>query len=413
MGLYLFYSFILLIINIYYYYKSIREGLIFTIIILVFFQSTLPFEMSEQAGLTTKITYVFFFIAFIYSLLKRNPIYKVNLIFIGLLLSFIVYMFINLPINPTAYGEEKLLNFVIRTLFPIIVLSRIGPYNTKDLRVVVKAILLGSSLTALKLFFYGDLSLARVTYTEVNPISIGRELGLGVTIGITMLVLDYRKRLQLYLYVLTLLFFMLLTGSKGPILSTLIAMLFAYFIKRKSLKINVKKQFGKLFLFLIALTTIVFNAEIFKGMPSISRVLHGFLDFGEGSSEIARLKIIKISTTSFYDKPFLGIGTGDFIKYSANYFYPHNLFLEILTEQGIFGFVLFLLLISWVLPSIKSILTENNFEGKVLIALFVYLFINAQFSMDIASNNLVFILVIIIINSSLKYRKRTGYNETY
>ena len=143
-------------------------------------------------------------------------------------------------------------------------------------------------------------------------------------------------------------FFILAQASRAAII-ILIGFLFFYFAY---LLIN------KLFKFQVVILFISFL--LFSGISSfqsndnliISRLESVSSNFADDSSITYRLNLYKGAISSFFDHPFLGVGGGNYkltsISYSKDYingyvipYHTHNDFLEILTELGVFGFVIY------------------------------------------------------------------------
>lgn len=103
-------------------------------------------------------------------------------------------------------------------------------------------------------------------------------------------------------------------------------------------------------------------------------------------SSLGRLTIWKITTKMILEKPITGIGYGEFENrynlYQAKYFlnghasadeirradivrYPYNIFLQILSEQGLIGFLLFLFFIIPVFVKALFTTNESNYEGFI------------------------------------------------
>ncbi|MDM9632799.1 O-antigen ligase family protein [Robiginitalea aurantiaca] len=108
-------------------------------------------------------------------------------------------------------------------------------------------------------------------------------------------------------------------------------------------------------------------------------------------SEDGRTYLMKEALNVFFEYPFLGVGTGNFVKYNPYHLFSHNSYTEALAEQGIL--IGGLIIVLFFLPFIKStkLLLRNKADSNVKLAwlffaLFmllnnVYVFYEASYAM--------------------------------
>lgn len=165
---------------------------------------------------------------------------------------------------------------------------------------------------------------------------------------------------------------MLWTQSKGPILSLAVAYLYFVGWQRISL----------ILLGLIVLGLIFPPQWLDLGWLGSGRIgmfieaLTGDISLTEFRTFSHRMDLIIESWFIFMDNPFFGTGPSvtNYVIQSENYTYPHNLFLEILSEYGIFGFVLFTLFL------LKVFLSANHSGQSV----FIFMICCLNFSGDLS-----------------------------
>ncbi|MCM3068383.1 O-antigen ligase family protein [Priestia flexa] len=145
------------------------------------------------------------------------------------------------------------------------------------------------------------------------------------------------SKLGLLLSTITL----LLTFSRGAILAVLLG-LFIFFI---SVKVKTKVKMlvlGSIFVYLIILI-----ADSFFSIDILEVITSRFESSAEDNGS-GRFTLWEHGLTLFQSHPIFGIGIFNFRPYNNEYFgshlYMHNTFLEILTESGLIGLTLYLLI---------------------------------------------------------------------
>lgn len=130
---------------------------------------------------------------------------------------------------------------------------------------------------------------------------------------------------------------LLLTGKRSPILNLGAAIIFVYMLTvKRSKKVN---RILAVFLgIVVALTALYFLVPLFSGSRnSIVRLLESLNDLSEAFN--GRLSLYGFAISEFIKHPILGIGWG---RYSLLYDITgvHNIYLQLLCECGIIGFLL-------------------------------------------------------------------------
>ncbi len=137
----------------------------------------------------------------------------------------------------------------------------------------------------------------------------------------------------------------------------------------------------------------------------MEQYLEYFMNIKEGwvsNKSTGRSILYKTSINEFISYPF-GVGSGNFAVYSdkrmylknKQLFYPHNIFLEIFTEFGLFSGLLFFIYIFY--STIKSyklnIKDRNNDYGNLLFYTFVFLILNSMISGDLNDARLLLVFI--------------------
>lgn len=201
-----------------------------------------------------------------------------------------------------------------------------------------------------------------------------------------------------------------LTGSRAGVLLILISAVFLLFAnKDKFLKIkNIVTSIISVGLVIIVLS--VLNPVT---LNRLKRLL-SFATGGRGDGSLnSRAEFIRIGIDIFQQHPLTGIGPGNYINYTTLYGYPrpkdaHNTYIEILTGVGIFGFLLFVLLLITVL--LRFIRLHYNSNNDIVIY-YISSYAVFLFSIGSLSNTFnvmlwfVFIPLAVAIETSSKYER--------
>lgn len=246
----------------------------------------------------------------------------------------------------------------------------------------------------------------------------GRILGLGIIITFSYFLYFAKNALLKIAALLVLIVFfslLLITGGRGPLLATILAMLVPLLLSIRISKTRV--FFIKRRVVLIAGVLIVIFGIIGYSLVSgeLTTTLRRLLLLFDAermvySDQAVRLKYyidsIKLGITS----PLFGHGIGSWPVLTGKgdvRGYSHNLFLEIFSELGLLGLVLFLSLItqaklilgSWHIVRNEPILT-------IIVMIFVNTFTTAMLSGDLNSHRLLFaVLGIMTVSNVFKENK--------
>ncbi len=196
-------------------------------------------------------------------------------------------------------------------------------------------------------------------------------------------------RFNVVLKIVALLFFfiaMVLIGSRGPVLSLVLTATIYFIIKNKG---NVFVMLGGC---VLAIVISVFVAQLTN--ISVSSEVASFLTHGK-SEDFAKLEEADDRTGVYsgtidiiVKAPVFGVGLGGWSKvYYKNskffddgeYKYPHNFLMEVLSELGIIGLLLFLMLLK---PFRRFFSLKNKYNIFVLLG-----FLFASTSSDMTQNS--------------------------
>jgi O-antigen ligase len=171
-------------------------------------------------------------------------------------------------------------------------------------------------------------------------------------------------------------------------LFTALFLLYSFFSKKIKNRKRISTS-GKIYVLLIASSLIfclVINLpDLYPQVEAIvERSISRFTVLGSDNSTEERYEhysFVMSKLNGNLNSLIFGYGTGSYgilFEGSEERIYPHNIFLELLIENGIIGFSIFLLFIAVL---IVSILANRNGEFKVVLLLFILANISKSFSL--------------------------------
>ncbi|HDK42353.1 MAG TPA: O-antigen ligase family protein [Candidatus Pacearchaeota archaeon] len=238
----------------------------------------------------------------------------------------------------------------------------------------------------------------------------------GITFAILLIILfvwglEQRKLKFKYLILMVPAMFLLLrSGSRGAVISFLVAMLF-YLLIIGRLKFKTKIYAAIVLVFLIV--------GAYKIIPEPIAGFYQYTFTPEArenpvSSVYKRITMWKEAINDFETNPILGVGIGNSV---GGIGFPHNILLEVAAELGVFGLLIiismFYLTIKKALAFIKKKeMPTLNTLMKLSLTLFIYSLTEAMFSGYITNQTRLFMSMGIIVSLvRLKQEKVSSQNR--
>lgn len=219
----------------------------------------------------------------------------------------------------------------------------------------------------------------RISSFLENPNNLGVYSVLAIFIVIMLFLNSKAKKEKIILSISAILFAVNIVLSQSR--NALLGLLFGFFLV--AIVYNKRFILYSFLLFIILLIT-----------PQSQERLLSIFDMNQNSS---RIKIWKIAEIMIKDKPFTGLGYGNFTLQYREYIYhnpsylvhgsyvplhPHNIILKVQSELGILGTIFFLIFIILTLHTLyKNIQNCNNSKTKsiltgIMISFIVFHFMN-------------------------------------
>lgn len=311
-----------------------------------------------------------------------------------LFLLFVFYISISILWSSNrVFGLLKLVNLII-SVIPLLSFSFYLSLNWDDKyrQILIRSFLfigLGFSIAALVIHPFDYKSIYVFEFGRWSHVVFGRIIGIAFILSYMRYISEDNHYIINGIVMILLLYSVYYSGTRAAFSGIIIVSLFIggnLLLSRKfSIKISI-----------LTATTIMVASFLFIVIDNgvvLQRYLNIFSMFSRDSTDPSlsnRLDAWEDAYTLFLSHPLFGVGFGGFnnpqiSELSGLLKYPHNIFIEILTETGIMGLIMFSLIFYKTIRSIKY-----NIWLTVFFTFFLWL---SMFSKDIAGNSVLFVLL--------------------
>lgn len=364
----------------------------------------------------TAVLGFFSFIGAIY-VLKKTKTTTVTFPKILFLLYFLIVIFaaLSLAYSPAQnYGFEKLLKLITLTTF-----SFVAPFfllrNTISLKRFLKVFIIIGIFMIADVFVRG-LNIQTIGFYSAlgsDYIMFGRIEGFAFISCMLFFFINSNTLLGNIAYVLTsiaLLFGVLISASRGPLFALALSVfsislfIFARAARDCFRNLSIKKLDLKIIkVFVTTLLAVLILFCFFSGY--FTTLFYRITKIGTGieDSLIERLSMYSKAMQVIESFPInlRGLGLGGYSVFYTGVdskFYPHNIFLEIGSELGIFVLIIFVVLVIFVFVHIlKRVISSKELSSSSLsltiLGLFIFVVVNASLSHDVNDNRILFTLM--------------------
>ncbi|MBM4762697.1 O-antigen ligase family protein [Bacillus sp. B15-48] len=332
-------------------------------------------------------------------IVKQDTIYvsKIDLVFYLLVcLSFISVLFSNNQIQ----GIIKSLKFIFLGL-GLTFFCRLFIRSREDLEKLFRYLLLGSVLTEyvvlIDYFLSAEETIRYLAFEVVIPIPLSL---LGATTTAITLIFYFYNKIKFRYFVLALIpsiSMMTIAASKGPVVSLIITTILMYPVFYRKLKV---KHILMLPVFVFLITRIDFINE------SMNNLWFRFSNTEDDLSTTIRVSLYEGALEKFYENPLFGVGMGN-LEY-----YPHNIFIETLAENGIiFTGIVVMLFIIFLRRFVFYLLERKyDFLESVIISLLSISLVSLMFSFTYVDHKYLFLSVgLLVVYDRVKKERLTKY----
>ncbi|MHC4122153.1 MAG: O-antigen ligase family protein [Planctomycetota bacterium] len=242
-----------------------------------------------------------------------------------------------------------------------------------------------------------------------NPILFGRTFATLLIIIFVSMFEHRRFTLINFVLIGLSMYLMLLSGSRGVIVSVAVAIaLYLSVFGKMSLK---TKFIAVFFLLLLFFACYMFIPKKLKSFYQYSVSVAATQD--ATSSIQMRITKWERAICDFTESPLIGVGTGNSNNRSGR---PHNILLELAAEFGILGLLIFIPLCSIVVVKAVVFLKNERLSNshvlmKLLLVLFIYFLVHAMFSGYIANQTCLYMTIGLICSLMNLKNDFIGYKK--
>lgn len=284
---------------------------------------------------------------------------------------FSVYWFVPIVVLLLSSNQNLLISLPNRLLLYTAIISTIGVFTQIVYPPLQQAVSSIYETDNIEKWMNNNIGCAGFTYQLATTAAL-------ILIGIPYLLYwnICKKRFFDYLLLILLILGLFLAGKRAFSLFVIIIPLFIYFITAK----NGNKILISLVLIILVMIIplISFDFSVFSSIPGLKRFVDGYTDYQLGEDVTSgRLYIWTYALNLFYQSPIMGIGVGTFADYYEGGIDAHNTYLTVLCEQGIVGFVFYIIPLIKCLTSTIAIIkfkSGTHMESWLKFSLFIQLY---------------------------------------
>jgi len=379
---------IILLLTFVFYLKYLRSKNIFYDILLFvslicLYYLYAKFYINNFPIFLFVLLFLSIFICYKRGIRNRNYLFLFLIFFIMIVMLNIII----LGITNGEYSEIKYKHFLIYSLIPsFYIIAVANEDNLKWSKKFIWYICLFFLIFGVENYFKSNIEYNKeIMELSLNPISTAFIFGLIFIYIFFENLIVQREKYYLFLLPL-LLFFVLLSGSRGPLISLLVTILI-YFLT------DINKKTIIFAIVILVLVIFFINSDFyintllnrFAGLYRINYTIREYFQSGMKIEYLSAgrtyyyFKAIK----EFYNWPLFGIGVGTNETFGT---YAHNSFLEIASQLGIIALFIYSLTIGiWFFQFYRSE-RKGFFNFMIFKYLFIYFLVQSLFSGSIFFN---------------------------
>lgn len=311
-------------------------------------------------------------------------------------------MLLRLPASADyAYGLNKVELYAIVCAVPYLVGLVVG-YTRRDMQLFFRVYVAMSVVAALYNSYLLASGSANRQFSDRYSLDASIDvIGLGRTMGEVSLVLLFmivraetaRTRVLLALALAPVAVTFISSGSRGPVIGMVVALPSVLLWRAASPAVA-----KRLALAIVAVGALAVVAVVAFVPPEATQRSLSIFQTTNETGDTSRYALWSEAITAFSSSlthTLIGIGTGGYAAISTNdLLYPHNIVLEVASELGVVGLLALAAFVFSVIVRLLRVLAsggESAGWSGLLLTLFVFALVNAQFSGDVPYNSGLFL----------------------
>lgn len=323
-------------------------------------------------------------------------------------MSFLVFIFSLLVIAGVFYSwhsaaSEKAVLYLATNVVSFAVVLTLSRQQRQYLYTFFIVVALIVSFGVFFNFLTGGLGAGRGRYGAFNLESLGaaRSIGLGLVV---LLYVQFYQRQRVYIIILSL--GILLAASRGSMVAV-IAVMLSYPVLSIQSGFSLRRP-------LLLVSTLVLSVVLLGAIVNVYRPDALAQNWGpfrmieetslEDANALGRFNHWTNAIEDVRMSPLLGMGTAGYGGSSpwrnlTTWSYPHNIFLEILSEWGLLGFTVFLFMLARYWFNTRQLLrlaqrAKDNWwltETLIIASIFIFALVRASFNSEIFNNRTIWL----------------------
>ncbi len=191
-------------------------------------------------------------------------------------------------------------------------------------------------------------------------------------------------------------FMTFLSGSRSPILIFIIILIYIFYlyIKNNKLKLSTYLIFSSIFIFIFSLIYLVVSSNILDEFSTIQR----FINLTEASKHGKVIDPREMEWASAWNQFLSSPIIGDQIVTTYDYFYPHNIYLEVIMSLGILGGIVFIIILYHIYRKQRSFIHTRNLYGQFLFVIVLYVLMDGIFGQSLWGSPYNWVMISFFLN---------------
>lgn len=344
-------------------------------------------------------------------ILVFNPIYKKGLPLVFAMVCLVTWFLVSLMWSPSRiYGPTKVFYMVTLELWGVIAGALIiAPDRKRVRRLFILILLLAIWMGCEAILAYVKEGSTAIAVGSANYLMLGKVCGLGAVVAVVAW-LHNRDRLIGWLSLALFFgfgFVLAIAGARGPMLGAALALLvpIGLGIRMTTRRIFYSRALLSVLVLLLALTGGLAAYSTLTGheLGTFERFERLFTGVAEGElrmSEGARAEHIRDWVQLWPQAPLLGHGAGSWPLLTGRpdeRASPHNMFLEVLVETGLVGFVFLVALFATALRPLSLERLRRDPDALCVVMMVVSMLFHSMVSGDLTDHRVLFLLMGLLV----------------